>query len=234
MVPEPAIFQTGDATTRAGRGDAARPAADSSRLAGPARAGQQLRRAGTIAGMRSRWRTVLAGTLALGALAGCSPSVRGLSGIRLDADHQPVAVLGLCGDFGTATSIILYEADPSGGVHKRRAVLERTGGDTPRYLEVPLAAPPPGWRVDVALTNLADTGQAYELRAWNEDGDNRVGSFPFRVSELGDGPDADRTILTKVRIAATSGADRYDSVFLTPAEFRQRTEQACKASPMAP
>ena len=38
-------------------------------------------------------------------VAGCTPAIRGLGGVRLDSVDGLVAVFGLCGDFGNLSTV---------------------------------------------------------------------------------------------------------------------------------
>ena len=107
-----------------------------------------------------------------------------------------VVVLAWCDNFGDPSTIILYKAVSGGGVSDALVTVTRSG-DAPdgRYAEISLDDPGAAWQADQVMPAL-DEAQAYEVRAWDDDQEHRVRSFPFTLSEV-PAADATRPIFTK-------------------------------------
>lgn len=151
--------------------------------------------------------------LSLLTLTACSPTVRGVSGIRLNAGG-PVAVLGLCDDFGPLDTVIFYRATSGGGVGDAILELERVSEQPPSLLlTVDLSHPDESWRITAGqVPSTLDPTQAYEVRAWNAEGDNRVYSFPFQAAEVpGEGAAAGILVKTYTEAGYTSHTMTEDS-----------------------
>jgi len=161
--------------------------------------------------------------LGLAALTGCGPSTEGAIGVRLDAGGQLVGVLGWCGGGAGTDTIILYLGQEDGSVTDEVVRLDRDPGRGARNAEeVVLLDPADGWLARRTASTL-DTGQIYDLRAWNTRG-GAVRDFPFRISEL-TGRTGSDVILTK----RWEGEDRggYVATFRTPADFARYADTMC-------
>lgn len=165
------------------------------------------------------------GVLVLGLLSACSLDRRGITGVRLDANGEPVLILGLCKDFGTPKILTLYEAiDVQGDVGDDRLTLTYGGKSKATYVEVALADLPTGWKADRKVPALADA-KRYVIRAWNGDGSDAdtVQGFAFGPTEISD-PDVDRPILYKERTGNDFTVRRLDK-----AGFQAATTKYCNA-----
>jgi hypothetical protein len=160
--------------------------------------------------------------LSLLTLTACSPAVRGFSGIRLNAGG-PVAVLGLCDGFGTLRTMSLYRALPEGGVGDAILELERVSEHpSSPVLTVELGHPDDSWRITAGQPpSSLDPTQAYELRAWNAGGDNRVYNFPFQVGEL---PSEGAAAAILVKTYSNGG---YTSQTMNEESFEAFTQDRC-------
>jgi hypothetical protein len=87
---------------------------------------------------------------------------------------------------------------------------------------VDLSHPDDGWRIRAGqpLSSL-DPTQVYEIRAWNEEGDNTVDNFSFQAAEL-PGAGAAAGILVK-----TNTDSGYVSRTMTEDSFRAYTDEQC-------
>jgi hypothetical protein len=160
--------------------------------------------------------------LSLLTLTACSPAVEGSSGVRLTAGG-PVAVLGLCDGFGALHSLSVLQWKPEGGGGGDGLSLERVSEHPPsRVVTVDLGHPDDGWRITAGqpLSSL-DPAQLYEIRAWNDEGDNRVDSFSFQAAEL---PSAEAAAGILVKTNTDSG---YVSQAMTEDSFQAFTEEHC-------
>jgi hypothetical protein len=160
--------------------------------------------------------------LSLLTLTACSPTVRGSSGVRLTAGG-PVAVLGLCDGFGALHTLAVLQWKPGGGGGGGGLSLERVSAyPTSRVVTVDLSHPDDGWRIRAGqpLSSL-DPTQVYEIRAWNEEGDNTVDNFSFQAAEL-PGAGAAAGILVK-----TNTDSGYVSRTMTEDSFRAYTDEQC-------
>jgi hypothetical protein len=163
----------------------------------------------------------LVGCLAVGASAGCSPAVRGMTGVRLDAEGRLVAVVGWCPGSGDTAIVVLFTSDKGDIAETVVTVKNDGGGAAGNYAEITIADPEQGWRADTHPVDLDET-QPYIFRAWNRDGD-RATNFPFRLDELRRQSDRGRPILVKEKVAA----DRYESTFQSPEEFQDASGSEC-------
>jgi hypothetical protein len=172
--------------------------------------------------MRRVFAAVLVVVFVLAGLVGCSPAVRGLAGVRLDAAGRPVAVLGWCaGSSGTA-EIRVYRLTgiPTKPIAGPVLVVKRSGAPARReYEEVSLFDPPTGWRVK-ERNDPIDPYRGYEIRAWNADG-MRVLGVHFVIADLTVKTDRDHPILM-------DGIDGGSpDGFVSPEEFRQAVAVQC-------
>lgn len=162
--------------------------------------------------------------LAAAGLTACSAPIGGAVGVRLDAEGRLVGVFDWCPGEGGTDTVILYLASDGGGVTDEVVRLDRDPGRGARSAEeeVVLLDPAGGWRTGKAPSTL-DDDVAYDLRAWNPDGD-AVEDFPFRISELRGRSGAD-TILTKKWDGGDPGS--YVPTFHTPEDFTRYADTLC-------
>jgi hypothetical protein len=153
----------------------------------------------------------LVGVLVLAMLGGCSFQRRGITGVRLDSNGDPVLILGLCKDFGSPRKLAFYEAlDDQGDVGDVLLTLTYHGKSRATYIEIPLADLPDGWTADRQPPELSDS-RSYVIRAWNGDGSDAdtVQGFTFAPSAIPDS-DADRPILYRERTGNDFTTRRLD------------------------
>jgi hypothetical protein len=131
-------------------------------------------------------RAALSVLLILGLTTACSPTRRGITAVRLDANGQLILILGLCKDFGTLKTVILYKAtDDQGDVGDDVVTLKYSGKKPGSYVEVALAKPPAGWSSTEPNPKLSSQ-QRYVIRAWNSGSDSTaaVQTFAFAPADV--------------------------------------------------
>src|SRR5512138_1183559 len=139
--------------------------------------------------IRLMWRiarAALAVLLILGLTTACSPTRRGITAVRLDANGQLILILGLCKDFGPPKTVILYKAtDDQGDVGDEAVTLKYSGKNPGSYVEISLAKPAAGWSTSQPNPKLSSQ-QQYVIRAWNSGSDTTaaVQTFAFAPADV--------------------------------------------------
>ncbi|MGH3986579.1 MAG: hypothetical protein ACRDWY_15220 [Actinomycetes bacterium] len=169
---------------------------------------------GVIRGPRHlRWAALVAMPLALCA---CTVPIGGVTGITVDADGSPVAVVAVCE--GQIDGVTVYAGQGEGGkdfgTWTARTPIRREG-------RLPMAAPSSGWATDTPLAPLK-ARTTYTVYGWTTDNNWSTGSVSFTLAELQDLDPG------QVRYEAyDEGTDRWTHPKATEAHFRDR---ACAES----
>ncbi|MFB6841425.1 hypothetical protein [Streptomyces sp. NPDC056361] len=118
---------------------------------------------------------------ALGALAGCTVPVSGVTGVAVTADGEPLGVIRMCHD--RIEGALLYPDDGDAtGTPDATGVWNH---DTPvtDFTSWSLGSPADGWTAEKPLGSLVP-GQLYGLYGWTEDNSWSTGSVHFTTADL--------------------------------------------------
>jgi hypothetical protein len=179
---------------------------------------------GPVHGRTGRTRhTVIIGLISAlmsAGLAGCSASIEGAVGVKLDGAGRLVGVFDWCEGKGGAHTIILYLTDEDAELTERVIRLQRQSDHSaPSTEEVVLLDPAADWRTERAPSTL-DDDRTYDLRAWNR-AEGAVSDFPFRISELRDRAGSDEILIKRW------DGKRYVAELHSPADFARHAETVC-------
>jgi hypothetical protein len=151
--------------------------------------------------MRRAWGTGAACLLLVLTLAGCTPAVGAVTGVRWDAQRGLIGVFVWCGWFEPPSRVDVYAVtgDPREDDSYRVVLtMVRTGPPpTDHYLELALSEENPGWTRHGSLTPQEAASQTLEVRMTNAKNYGLVKTFTFQLDEARAPADPDAPILFK-------------------------------------
>ncbi|MET9299633.1 hypothetical protein ABZX66_09955 [Micromonospora aurantiaca] len=160
--------------------------------------------------------TPAAALIVLAGLTACTPEVKGVTGLTVDARGRPHAVLAWCADRPPDVVVLNSVAESAGAPMSERPYRPRRKYDVPREAAAPALVPlegfPPG--------PVVDAQAAFQVSGATHDNSFRTEGVDFRIAELAE--------LRPGSVLVTDFDDSGEVVRTVPLdEFTEMGEKAC-------